>query len=74
VYCLDLFIGLKGVSKKTTKSILLVCVKNQDILGTVFPLVHPNWDPNSHTGDEWSQETLILTAERHLVRKTSGTE
>jgi hypothetical protein len=27
-------------------------VGNQDILGTVFPLVHPNWDLNSHAGKE----------------------
>jgi isopropylmalate/homocitrate/citramalate synthase len=25
---------------------------NQNILGTVFSLVHPNWDPNSHAGKE----------------------
>jgi hypothetical protein len=25
---------------------------NQDILGTVFPLVRPNWDPNSYAGKE----------------------
>jgi hypothetical protein len=25
---------------------------NQDILGTVFPLIHPNWDPNSHAVKE----------------------